>query len=548
VENELHQLVTSARRWWWLLVLLPLIGGVLAFGISSRQEPRYSATATLLINPAPATVNDLSAINVGERLAVTYQELVATEPVLAPVIEQLELPYDIDVLDDKLAVSAARDTQLLRISVSDTDPEVAALIANTVADQFATFVSTQTVASASTSRAALQTLIEDSQAQLAATRSRIATLEASDPASPAEQGELESLRARAGQLEQSLAGLLLQAQEMDLSAAAAQSRVVPVVPATAPSEPYAPRVLFYTLLALFIGGLVGVGVVALLEYLDNTVNSDLDYPQAFGVPLLATITRLPKMQPGQAQRFVETQSRSNAAESVRLLRTNLEFAAATREIATLAITSAGTGEGKSTVAANVAMSLAQAGFSTVLIDADLRRPSQHLIWNARNERGLTTMLTRPDHPWQWAAIREIKPNLALIPSGPLPPNPADLLTFDRFRSLLGEIRQAVDVVILDTSPLLAVSDPLAVATDVDGVVVVAQAGRTRRAALRYALRMLTERSVRVVGVVLNQATGQDAMSYYAYPDRYGLDELPVTAEATAAARRRLSMWNAQADP
>jgi non-specific protein-tyrosine kinase len=520
MELDLRHLLEYARRWWWLLLLLPMVAGGGAYAVSSRQQPLYSATATLLINPAPAaTGSDLNAINVGQRLAVTYQQLVVTEPVLRPVIDRLGLPYGVDTLKGKVSASAARDTQLLRISVSDTDPATAALIANTVADEFAGFVSAQARASATPSRATLQGLIDTTQAQLTELRTQIQEAESGD-SSVGSGVDIESLRARAAQLEQSLADLLVQAQEMDLNAAAAQSQVTVAVPAGVPTTPYAPRVRFYTLLAALLGLMVAGGAVGLIEYLDNTAKSGLDFARLFGVPLLTTIPRIPKLAPGQGQLYVQTQPRSPTAESVRLLRANLEFAAAASEIVTLAVTSAAPGDGKSTVTANLAIAMAQAGMSALLIDADLRRPTQHRIWNLTNDQGLTTLLTRPERPWQSAAKMDVAPNLSILLSGPIPPNPADLLSSPRFQTLLEEIGQTVDIVVIDTPPVLAVSDPLAVATDVDGVIVVASAGRTRIEALRQAIGMLTQRSVRVVGVVLNQeAKGRG--SGYSYTGYYG---------------------------
>lgn len=504
--------------------MLPILAGGVANRVGAGQQPLYAASATLLINSSPSMGgNDLNAVNVGQRLAVTYQQLVGTEPVLERVIERLGLPYDVEELQDKVSASTARDTQLLRISVSDTDPAAAATIANTVADEFATFILAQLTSSANPSRTALQGLIDTTQTQLDDVRAQIRQAEEEETPGEARAESLQSLQGRAAQLEQSLAALLIQAQQMDLSTAAAQSQVSVAVPASVPGEPYAPRVRFYTLLAAFLGMLVGVGAVGLIEYLDNTAKAGLDFAQLFGVPLLSTISQVPKLRRGRQQLYMESQPRSNSAEAIRLLRANLEFAASAQEITTLAVTSAGPGDGKSTVAANLAVATAQGGLRTVLIDADMRRPSQHRIWNVTSAQGLTTLLTRPQHAWEWAAIGGMMPNLSLILSGPIPHNPADLLSSSRFQTLIQEISQVADIVIIDTPPLLAVSDPLSVATDVDGVIVVAKAGGTRVESLRHAMRMLSQRSVRVLGVVLNQETKRNSSGYY-YAGYYGEDQ------------------------
>jgi len=188
------------------------------------------------------------------------------------------------------------------------------------------------------------------------------------------------------------------------------------------------------------------------------------------------------------------------------------------------VTSPGPSEGKSTVTANLAVAMAQAGFTTVIIDADLRRPSQHKIFAVPNERGLTTLLTHPDQPWNWAAVEVLSGSLYVIPSGPLPPNPADLLSSERWRQTLATIVEMVDFVLIDTPPILTASDPLVVAPAADGVVLVCRAGRTRREALRRATMALRQGTVRIVGVVLNQRTGREDDSYYYYQGPYRVDK------------------------
>jgi non-specific protein-tyrosine kinase len=512
LELDLRQLFGYARRWWWLLLVLPLLAGGAVAGVSARQQPRYSAIATLLINPAPAAAgSDLNAINAGQRLAATYQQLVVTEPVLIPVIERLGLPDDVEALKEKVSAIAARDTQLLRVSASDPDPVMAAELANTVAEQFAAFIQQQALASVSPARSTLQGLIDDTERQLTDARAQIQALEAD----ATDAAKLDPLRARASQLEQSYADLLVQAQAMDLDAAATQSQVSVAVPATAPAQPYAPRTVFWTVLAAFFGIVVAIGVVGVLEYLDNTVKPDAAFVRRFGVPQLSTIQQMPKLRPGHDQIYMATRPRSPAAEAIRLLRANLEFAAAAREITALAVTSAGPGEGKSTVTANLGLAMAQAGFSTVIIDADLRCPSQHMIWNVANDQGLTTLLIRRDHAWQWETAIELGPNLTLIPSGPIPPNPAELLGLDWFRVLLDDLRHVADVIVIDSPPVLAVSDPLVIARNVDAVAVVARVGQTRIDSLRQALATLSQGDLRIAGVVLNQNPRRDGATSYA---------------------------------
>jgi len=535
LDLELRHIFGYARRWWWLLVLLPILAGASAYLISSRQDSLYSATATLLIRPAQnsTSTNDFSALQSGQRLATTYQQLVVTEPVLAPVAARFGELYPVSVLKTVVSASTVRDTQLLKISVSDTSPERAAEIANAVAAQFASFISEQELASTSNSRSGLQTLIDDTQSQVEEAQQRVTALESGGPLDAAAQAELDGLRARLSQLEQSLATLLVQAQNLDLDASALQNQVRVYVPATVPTAPYAPRVLFYALLGAFLGVVIAVAAVGLLEYLDNTVKASLDYPGLFKTPLLSVVHSIPKLNSGADQIFVLKQSKSSSAEAIRLLRTNVEFAAASREISTMTISSAGPGDGKSTITANLGAALAQAGFSTVVIDADLHRPTQHKIFGVHNDRGLTTLLTNPDRTWRSNAIETIPGKLWVIPSGPLPPNPSDLLSSERFRALIANIRENVDIVLIDTPPVLAVSDPLVVATATDGVILVCRANHTRIDALQRSVAAFPE-SVRRIGIVLNQQERGNHEGNYYYYGYYGPDESERVAAEKAS--------------
>ncbi|MEJ7900879.1 MAG: CpsD/CapB family tyrosine-protein kinase, partial [Thermomicrobiales bacterium] len=274
-----------------------------------------------------------------------------------------------------------------------------------------------------------------------------------------------------------------------------------------------------------VGLLIAVGAVALLEYMDNSVKADSDYLDLASAPLLTTIGAIPNLRPGGNQVYVVSEPRSPSAEAIRMLRANLEFASAGKQIDTLAITSSSPGEGKSTVSANLAVVMAQAGLRTILIDADLRKPTLHKIYSIPNDKGLTRLLTHPDERWQDSATRVAVPNLWLIPSGPVPPNPADLLSIDAFPQLLTRIGAEADIIILDTPPVLAVSDPLVVARNTDAVLLVAKSGQTRRDALRHSAEALQKGNMRLLGIVLNQQRSKDGMGYYYY-EGYGPTTTP----------------------
>ena len=209
-----------------------------------------------------------------------------------------------------------------------------------------------------------------------------------------------------------------------------------------------------------------------------------------------------------------TDPRSPAAEAYRTLRTNLTFAALDKPIETLLVTSPAPGEDKSTVLANLAVTMAQGEQSVILVDADLRRPSLHEIFGAANERGLTTMVveeTALDDP---PLVDTGVDNLRLMPSGPLPPNPAGILGSRRMEEAIARLKTRADVILFDAPPVVAVTDAAVLGTKVDGVLLVVRAGRTRREHAQRARELLERGHVRIVGAVLNNAPRDVALGGY----------------------------------
>lgn len=209
-----------------------------------------------------------------------------------------------------------------------------------------------------------------------------------------------------------------------------------------------------------------------------------------------------------------THSRSPVAEAYRALRTSIQFSSLDKPLQTFLITSTGAKEGKSTTAANLAITFAQAGSQVILVDADLRRPSQHRLFGLPNEEGLTTMLLedKDELPLQYTAI----PNLRLLSSGPLPPNPADVLGFRRMDEGIARLTEEADLLIFDTPPIIAVTDAAVLSAKVDGVLLVFSAGKTKREHAQRAYALLEKVNANVIGAVLNNAKlDRAAYSYYA---------------------------------
>lgn len=202
---------------------------------------------------------------------------------------------------------------------------------------------------------------------------------------------------------------------------------------------------------------------------------------------------------------------SAAAEAYRTLRTNIQFSSLDRQLTTLLVTSAAAGEGKSNAIANLAVTMAQAELRVILVDCDLRRPALHTIFNAPNEQGLTTlMLDEAKAPAFHATEVE---GLRLLPSGPLPERPADLLGSRRLEAVIERLKAEADIVLFDAPPVITVTDAAVLSTKVDATLLVARAGKTRRDRAREAVQLLRKVNAHVIGVVLTNARVEKDTAY-----------------------------------
>ncbi len=206
--------------------------------------------------------------------------------------------------------------------------------------------------------------------------------------------------------------------------------------------------------------------------------------------------------------------RSPVAEAYRTLRTNILFAALDKPIQTLIVTSPAPDEGKSVTVANLGVAMAQAGHTTILVDADLRRPQQHTIWNIANEKGLTSMMLDQAALAEPPVQRVGVDNLSVLPSGPLPSNPADLFSARRMDDVIASLKAKAEYVLFDSPPVLAVTDTALLASKLDALLLVIRAGTTRRDHAQRAKEVLQRANIRIIGVALNNAPVDGSMNTY----------------------------------
>lgn len=308
--------------------------------------------------------------------------------------------------------------------------------------------------------------------------------------------------------------------------------------AEVPLSPVRPRKVLNLGLAVMAGLALGVGLAFFREYLDNTIRTAEDVekivklPPLGAIPSLEVLSRRRMMSYGADERNGSTtlvhansellsnhESLSSFAEAYRALRTSLLLSSAEHAPRTIMVTSSYPAEGKTTIVANTAISLAQTDASVVVLDADMRRPRCHKILRVGNDTGLSNYLSgrsKLDDVIQSHAI----PNLHVITAGPVPPNPAELLSSNRLRELIEELSQRFDHVIIDSPPVINVSDALIVSPQVDGVVIVVKGSQTPREAVIRTKQALYDVNARVFGIVLNSIDLDADRYYYKYKYSY----------------------------
>ena len=213
--------------------------------------------------------------------------------------------------------------------------------------------------------------------------------------------------------------------------------------------------------------------------------------------------------------ITESNPKSPISEAYKILRTNIQFSNLDTDIQTIMVTSAAMGEGKSTTSANLAVAYAQAGKKVLIIDADLRKPTQHHIFRVSNRVGLTSVLSHQS-PLGSALLDTTVEQLSIIPSGPIPPNPSEILASKRMSSMLDDLKSQFDIIIIDTPPTLAVTDAQIMAAQSDGVRMVVEAGTVKKEAAARAKAGLDMFGAKLLGVVLNNISSSSAEGYYYY--------------------------------
>ena len=507
VEDDYQALQTTVSQ---------LTDRVLVLEVARVPEERvrapYTATVTLLVNQPRSSGGDAySSVLASERLAATYAQLLQEPTVLRAAIAKAGITESPDTLAKRVRVELVPDTQLIRLDVADAQASQAMRLADGIAEVFVGQIR-ETMAKPYADRL---TAMLDSLNQLSAaideTQTKRAALSEEKLRTDTEVARAESLLA---EYRSNYRTFQQDFEQLRLSATRAADTIVISERAHVPEKPVSGRGL-YILLAAAVAAVGATGVAFLIGYFDDTVKTPEDIGRELGVATIGTISRFPK---GDEGLIGLTRPNLPPAEDFRVLAANLRFAAADAPLRTLVVTSAVSGEGKSEVVANLAVAMAGIGASVIVVDADLRRPRLHQLFELPQGRGLTESLRLGKSEGN---LRDTQVDgLQVLTSGALPVDPVQLISSPRMEQLLVELTHRADIVIVDSPPILGFADAAIMAAVSDGVLLVLRANQTSRQAAQYAIEALRRAKSRLVGAVLNgvPASGNSYYRYYSQQD------------------------------
>ena len=498
--RELRDYLRVLRERFWIIPLAVIIAVGAALAISLTSTPEYRTHASLLYEESNQQIEEaltgVPAVSKGDadQQLRTAAVLVELEPIAAAVAEELGSSRSVPSLLEMVSAVPRERENVLDVYAVGPNPEECAAVANEFATQFL-------LAREAAYKATIKALRDEAEDDLR-------TLSRDELASDYGQDLQKKLLALRMQENLQTSGFRL------------------VQAAKVPRDPFTPRPVRDGVLALVIGLLVGVGLAFLLDYLDKRVKDEKALEKELDAPVLTTVPLVGGRQrrgrnDERMKEAVGFNKRPALLEAFRTLRSNLEFFAVEKRQSVWLITSSMPQEGKTTITVNLALGLALAGKRVVVLEADLRRPMVHEYLGVEQSPGLSNVLAgtkRLEEALQFVQADEFMPpenrrrkgeeqpgllqrNLYTVASGPLPPNPAELLSSPRTEQLVKDLAGMCDCLLIDTPPVLVVSDAVAMARHADGVVVVARLGSTTRDQLREVRGIYRRATIRVVGAV-----------------------------------------------
>jgi non-specific protein-tyrosine kinase len=526
----LEQFWSILLKQWRLVLLCLLLVGSGAFISSKQMTPVYQSSVLIEVVTHSTSSNqvDYNALLAGGQLLQTEATLATNESVLRLVVPHYP-GLTTSELAAEVSASPRLNTQFFEIDVVDPSPTRAASLANDIAVALIHLQQQRTQQSNALARQQIQGNIDQINQQISSTITKISALQANGR----DQGRLTLLQTQLSGLQQRFNQWQTTLVQLEVTQAQSENLLQIAQRAQPSSRPVRPEVALYTAGGLLVGLLLGVLLALLYEQLNTQLRTPEAISRLLEWPVLGTIWRT---KTSNLEEIVNPTGQDVNAEAYRILRANIGFASSGKPLHSILITSSSPREGKSSVAANLAIFMAKAGKNTLLIDADLRHPTQHVLFGLSNDKlGLSNavltlsksvesnaasfheffsrpaVIQMPEKPTTTNLSLEhfvhtvSIPNLWVMPSGPLPPNPAELLESKMMQQFLAEIANAgVEVIIFDAPSLLGLSDVSILASKVDGVLVVVDTMHATKSKLKQAKAVLAQTGACVIGSIANK--------------------------------------------
>jgi len=523
--------VIVARK--WVIIGVTALVVVAALVFSLLQDPVYQSRVMILadINRAGETASDSlfsMAFNDPQTFIQTQAEIIGTKTTANAVFDRLEYNYEElayaeqegeevfipssipspGELMGNVTVERSQNTNVFEIAVTNGNALLARDIAQAYADEYILDRQLASIKQISDARKEVWNRITELETQISEIAQEVKqyTKENIPPELQAQASQAVSLWAT------------LYEKYMSLRIAEAlEQRGLEVIEVAEPGVKVSPRTTRNVILALFLGLILGIGMAFLVDYLDDTLKTREDFERYYETSIIGEIARATPAGEEEREIVYHTKPESPAAEGFRNLRTNVQFLNLDGSTRLLMVTSANPKEGKTSVVMNLGAALAEMGRKVLVVEADLRRPVMGKFLAEKQNKGITDVIMGTA-TLEEAAAETGSENLYVLMSGPKPPNPAELVSSQAMQDLLDRLKEEYDYIIVDAPPVLAVSDAIAMASMMDGVLVVASHGIADRDAARHTMELLGKVETRILGVVINNV---EMAGRYGYGYRYG---------------------------
>jgi capsular exopolysaccharide synthesis family protein len=496
---DLRRQIGVLRSWARWIALGTLLTALAAFAISSILPKEYEADTRLLVGQALVTSTpNVDQFATAESLAASYGELANSRRVLEPVHASLGGGESLDAFRARIVVRTQERQPFIDITARGSSPEMAKAIVDGVANQLleiaAAVVQTedQVVAFNEADLAVIRT-------QILETRGELTALVAVKNPTPAQQSRIDTVQGRLINLRSAYASLLAVTPDLP------SNHLTVIDSGELATRPTSPGPIFTIVFGALLGLIVMIAAAFIWETTDDRIRTAEDVERVTGLGVIGRILRMPGSK-GRKELYSLASllyPRSPVAEAFRALRTNLEFASLDERHRTIVVTSAAASEGKTVVAANLAVAYAQSGRQVILVDADLRLPGVHTIFGLDSAPGLTDLALSEGLTLQDVLQPTEVPGLRIIAAGTIPGNPAELLGSLRVKGLLAAMRGEADHVVIDTAPVGVVTDAALLAADADATIFVVRESFSSERVVRRGREALASVNARIVGVVLN---------------------------------------------